>query len=298
MARTKYSLGEINQAKEKAPAIDKYRVLEELEKYLTFEKRLSKQNTRAIIRGTRYLIEHYNVTMPCLDDAIRIEEDMRSRGVKNSTIRLRLYDLEYLAESMGIHLKVKKPKKVKNLGPEIMSTGEARALLDAAHNLRDKAVIAVLLYAGLRNKELCNLYTSDLDLKNRLLYVKDHGQGIKNYHERRAVLSQECSTILREWIEVRPSVDNPRLFITMYGGRLTQNRLEKIVKDTAKRAGLNKRIYPHIARHTCATNMLRAGVPLTEVMLQLGHHSLQSTMIYLHADMEGLKESIDKGFKY
>jgi len=298
MSRTKYNLGQITQPTIKPTAIDKFAVLEELEKYLTYEKRLSRQNTRAIIRGARYLIERYNVTMPCLDDAMRIEEDMRGRGVKNSTIRLRLYDLEYLAASMELHLQIKKPKRTKNLGPAFLSPVEARALLDAARNQRDKAIIAVLLYCGLRNKELCNLHTSDLDLKNRLLYVKDNGQGIKNYHERRAVLTQECAQILKDWLSCRSSVNCPMLFVTMYGDKINQGRLEKIIRDTAQSAGISKRVYPHMLRHSCASNMLKAGVTVTEVMLQLGHQSLQSTMIYLHGDLAGLRESIDKQFKY
>lgn len=295
-SRKQFDFGSLAKQEPQKPYFNKAKVLTDLESYLINQRELSPYNARTTVRGVKYLIEHYGVTTPTQDDATRIKEDMRSRGLKDTTICLRLYDLEYLAESMGIPLKVKKPRRTKTIPPTYLSMQEARTLLDAATNRRDHAILAVLLYCGLRNSELCGTRLQDVDLKNRILYVRGK---TKNKHERKAVISQECAKILSDWIEVRPAIpNNDRLFITVYGQPLTQNRLERIVSLTAKRAGIDRRVWCHSLRHVCASNMLRMGIPITEVAIQLGHRSLQSTMIYLHGDLEGLKQNIDKKFFY
>jgi integrase/recombinase XerD len=105
---------------------------------------------------------------------------------------------------------------------------------------------------------------------------------------------------LKEWVEIRPQIDDEQaLLLNTFGQRLTRSGVHKIVANTAKEAGItDKRVYTHLLRHTCATNMLRSGIPITDVALQLGHRNLSSTMVYLHGDLAGLKESVDKRFVY
>lgn len=278
--------------------MDKELFIAEFEKFLLYEKRYSTHNVRNILQRVRRIVYDYNVIKPCQDDAIIVEERQRSKGNNNKTISHFLNALELLAEYHGDVLKLRRPKQTVRQ-PEFLNIIEARALLQATANKRDKATIAVLLYCGLRNKELCALDVEDVDLTNRVLWIRDRGQGIKNRHERKTVLSQDCADTLKEWLSVRPQIDgNNALFITVYGDRITCDRLERIVRETGKTAGIEKRVYPHMLRHSCASNMLKTGIPITEVMLQLGHRSLSSTMIYLHGNVEGLKESIDKNFTY
>ena len=205
--------------------------------------------------------------------------------------------MEYLAASMGLELKIKKPKRVKT-ERSYLSVAEARAMLDVCSTQRDKAIIALLLYTGLRSNELCSTEIEDLDSKNHILMVRDHGQGIKNYTERNVIIAPDGMKILEGWTSVRPIDKDPNLFLNIYGKRLSQKQLQNIVNNVARRAGIEKHVYPHLLRHTCASNMIKSGVPITEVMLQLGHKSLQSTMIYLHGDIKTLKENIDKKFRY
>jgi integrase/recombinase XerD len=219
-------------------------------------------------------------------------------GNNNRTIIHFLQALESIAEYQGIDLKIKRPKLTVKV-PDYLNAVECRALLDAANNRRDKALIAVLLYCGLRNKEICSLDLEDIEIKNRILWIRDRGQGIKNRHERKAILSKEAVKLLNDWLMIRPRIeDNNALFVTLYGDRFRTERLDRSIRDTAKRAGINKRVYPHLLRHSCATNMIKSGIPITEVMLQLGHRSLSSTMIYLHGNIDDLKNNVDKKFTF
>jgi site-specific recombinase XerD len=289
-------LGAIPLARQ--PQIQIEQFLQDLEKHLEYEKRYSKNNIHIILQRIRRLITYYKVELtPCQDDAIRIEEDLKAHNSRPDTIRHYLRALELMAEYQGVPLKVKKPKTVFRL-PEILSLVECRAMMSSCSYKRDLAMINIFLYGGLRNKELINLDLQDVDIKTRILWVRDRGENIKNRHERKVVMTAECSRIVQEWIHTRPDAQTKALFITEHGKRITKDRVERIIRDIGKKAGITKRVYPHLLRHTCASMMLRSGVSLTDVALQLGHRSLSSTMVYLHSDVESLKENVDKKFRY
>ena len=263
-----------------------------------YEKRYSPYNVFQLTSLATRIIECYGITTPCIEDAYRIEEDLRAKNIKTSTIKHYLRVLELLGEYKGLPLKIHKPKTIYAI-PKALNTTECKSLITACDNLRDQAIVSILIYCGLRSKELCDLKIDDIDLKNRFIYVRDHGKGIKNRHERKVIMSHDCAKNVKLWTEVRPTLDdNDSLFFTVNGEKLTGLRLNRIIKSIARKAGLSENVYTHLLRHTCATNMLRSGIPITEVALQLGHRSLSSTMVYLHADVEGLKESIDKKFVY
>lgn len=278
--------------------IDKEKLLSDVQRWLQYEKRFSAHNIKNTMGRMRRVICFYGVTRPCQEDAIHIEESQRSGGSSNKTIIHYLTALELLAAYNGDLLKLRKPKlTVKQ--PQYLNAVECRALLEAASNKRERAILAILMYCGLRNKELCSLDIEDVDFNNRLLWIRDRGQGIKSRKERKAVMSQDCANTVAAWLTERQKVGGNALFITVYGDRINCDRLERIVRDTGRQAGLDKPVWPHLLRHSCGSNMIRAGIPITDVMIQLGHSDLSSTYRYLHGSLDGLKQSIDgKAFVY
>lgn len=157
---------------ERHPLRIEERILE-LEKFMLYEKRYSKNNVQHHIARMTQLITMYQVGLePCQDDAIRIEEDLKTRNIQPATVRHYLRALELMSECQGVPLKLKKPKAVHKVY-DIPSLAECRALMAACTNLRDLAIVNVLLYTGVRNKELINMDLEDLDLKNKILYVRD-----------------------------------------------------------------------------------------------------------------------------
>lgn len=271
-----------------------YTILSRLENWLRFEKRASEISTKAVLGSAKYLLTHYEIRTYNQDTAIMIEKDMFAKGLRPKTITNRLLVFQYLAEIHGVKLKLKKPKNVK-MQKDYLTPIESRALIEAAVSVRDKAVIAMFLYTGLRVTSLSCLKLSDVDLFHRTAIVRI---GTKNYQEHKVIISNDCLKILKQWLDIRPANASPELFLNQYGEKLEVKRIESIVKSTARRAGIEKRVFPHMLRTTCATNMLKAGIPITEVALQLGHKNLSSTMIYLVSNIDDLKESIDKKFVY
>jgi integrase/recombinase XerD len=199
---------------------------------------------------------------------------------------------------MGISLKIKPPRITKTEA-DFLSIAECRALLNACTNLRDYTIVMILLTTGLRNSECTRIRTSqDVDLKNLQITIRDRGEGMKNYQEKKVLLTKQCAETLKRWVEYRATlkIDNDYLFITTSGEPFAgRERLNKLIKGIAQRAGINRPVTCHMLRHSAAVAMLRAGMPLTSVSRQLGHTSVSTTTeYYLHATYDDLREDIKK----
>lgn len=275
-------------------SLDKEKILDNLLKYIKYEKHYSIVNIDVTMKEGKYLLKKYNICQFDIETAHKIEDDMNSRGLASKTIINRLYDFELMAAANGITLTIKKPKKIKTK-KEYLSIPESRALLEAAQNTRDKAIIAMILYTGIRVTSLTSITMDCIDLTNRTIIVR---QGTKNYSEYKVILSKQCVEILREYLKCRPQNEAPQLFLNCYGEKLHARSITRIIKNIAIQAGIEKRVFAHMLRTTCGTNMIKAGVPITEVALQLGHTNLNSTMIYLVGNEDDLRKSIDDRYIY
>lgn len=156
---------------------------------------------------------------------------------------------------------------------------------------RDRAILLLALQTGLRVSELINLDCSDVVLGVGA-HVRCEGKGRK---ERSTPLRRDAAKILAAWLKERSGGDDEPVFPTIRGDRLSRDAVEHIVrkytvaasKACASLAG--KRVSPHVLRHSTAMDLLQNGVDRTVIALWLGHESVETTQIYMHADMR-LKE--------
>jgi site-specific recombinase XerD len=184
------------------------------------------------------------------------------------------------------------PKGKRRL-PEVLAVPEAQALVNppmeddrsplrAAQDLRDRAILEVLYAGGLRVSELVGLDLADYDARRGELRVL--GKGNK---ERVALLGQPARRALAAYLEAgRPQLGKPTaaraLFLNRFGGRLTARSVQTLLRQYTLRAGLDKRVTPHVLRHTFATHLLDGGADLRVVQELLGHAQLGTTQIYTH----------------
>ena len=164
--------------------------------------------------------------------------------------------------------------------------------------MRDRAIISVLLYTGMRSRELINLDVEDVDLDNRTIYIHDLEIGGKNHYERDAVIPVQLMKPLAEWLKARPAANTRALFITEDGRRLIRERLYNILKDAGKRARIDQAVSPHLCRHTLATWMVDADINIFIVQRQLGHKDIKSTLVYVHVDNHMVRKAMDAKFTY
>lgn len=195
--------------------------------------------------------------------------------------------------------RVEKPKVRKKL-PKRISKQEAALVLEHAFNVnkhyrferyRNKAVFAVMLYAGLRSKETLSLKVSHVDLENKLISVVN-GKGGK---DRIVPICGALHKILQDYCKDRSRLKKESLcfFTTLRGdGPFTHSGLKKVYEAVRKKSGIN--FSPHKLRHTFATLMLEGGCDIFTLSKMLGHSDIKTTTIYLSASVKHMQEQIVK----
>ncbi len=171
--------------------------------------------------------------------------------------------------------------------PSFLTQEEIEQLLEAPdlskpQGQRDRALIELLYASGLRVSELVNLNLEQVDLHTREIRVR--GKGSK---ERMVLMGKPAATALNAYLnQGRPSLLGEKrtnaIFLNRYGQRIIERRVQKIIQEYAERAGIDKRVHPHMLRHTFATHLLDGSADLRVVQELLGHANLSSTQIYTH----------------
>jgi integrase/recombinase XerD len=179
---------------------------------------------------------------------------------------------------------------------EFLDRAEMDALLAAPDQStwvgrRDRAILIVALQTGLRATELINLRRCDI-VTGTGAHIRCEGKGRK---QRCTPLRQETLKVLDVWLRERAGADSDLLFPTIRGAKLSRDALELIVRRHALLASrsrpslIGKRVSPHVLRHSTAMELLHHGVDQSVIALWLGHESVETTQIYMHADLR-LKE--------
>lgn len=189
---------------------------------------------------------------------------------------------------------IETPRLDKKL-PEVLDLSEVEKLLaqpDPASllGLRDRAMLELLYACGLRVTELLTLKTSDLFFDQD--FIRCFGKGSK---ERIVPVGRSA----RNWTDKYRQGSRPALlkkfstevlFLNNRGRPMSRMGFWKLLKAYAQKAGIKKRVHPHILRHSFATHLLEGGADLRSVQEMLGHADISTTQIYTHVDREYLKE--------
>jgi integrase/recombinase XerD len=173
--------------------------------------------------------------------------------------------------------KIKRPRGEVKL-PTVLSQEEVEKMISVTSNIKHKAILLLTYSAGLRRQELQQIKPSAIDSKRMLVQVSQ-GKGKK---DRLTILSKKALEILRiYYAQYRPKV---YLFETqmIQGQYLAETSLAKIVKNSAKKAGIKKEVSFHTLRHCFATHLMESGVNLKMVQKFMGHNSIRTTARYLH----------------
>jgi tyrosine recombinase XerC len=190
------------------------------------------------------------------------------------------------------------PKRGRRL-PQALTPQDTARLLEAPprdtpQGLRDRALLELLYASGLRVSELVGLNAGDVRMEERELRVRGKGK-----HERITLMGVPARQALAAYLGVRPRLaheDCPALFLNRDGGRLSSRRVQTVLKQYAKRAGLSEDVHPHTLRHTFATHLLDGGADLRVVQELLGHASLGTTQIYTHVSQQKQRVAYEDAF--
>src|SRR6266702_4453009 len=173
--------------------------------------------------------------------------------------------------------------------PVYLRDKELSRLLDAVPNQRDRLIVLVGAYAGLRVSEILNLRIGDLDFEDGMLEVRV-GKGDK---DRTIPMHVLLARALRVHIG---SAQAGWLFPSgrSGSGHLMRRAVQLMIHSAAERAGIVRHVTPHKLRHTFASNLLFAGADLLEIKDLLGHASVSTTQSYAFCRPERLREAVDR----
>lgn len=175
---------------------------------------------------------------------------------------------------------------------DLISIDELTRLLKApdlttTKGLRDKALLELFFSTGLRLSELCSL-NHDLDLSKDEFSIRGKGEKV-----RVVFLSEDAKTAIRAYLKTRKDMAEP-MFVNSSknesAGRLTPRSIERIVKHYAIKAGISKKVTPHVLRHSFATDLLSNGADIRSVQMMLGHANIATTQVYTHITDKQLRE--------
>ncbi len=156
---------------------------------------------------------------------------------------------------------------------------------------RDKAIIEMLFSTGLRVSELANLEITDINFKKEEFSVR--GKGSKH---RVVFLSKSAKDAVKDYIDARKDMSH-HLFVRHDKAKagseplpISSRSVQRIIEKNALIAGINKRVTPHVLRHTFATDLLHNGADIRSVQSMLGHESITTTQVYTHVTDKQLRD--------
>ena len=223
-------------------------------------------------------------------------EGLAGRSIARLLAALRAY-YRHLLNNHGLladpSAGISAPKSPRRL-PATLDVDHLARLLDFAAEdplaRRDRALFELLYSSGLRLAEVVALDRADVDLADASARVT--GKGNKT---RVVPVGRRAREALADWLTLRETLAgaDPALFVSRLGGRLSARAVQQRLRHWADRQGIDRRVYPHLLRHSCASHLLESSGDLRAVQELLGHASLATTQVYTHVDFQYLARVYD-----
>jgi integrase/recombinase XerD len=287
--------------------------LERFQDYLALEAGSSAHTVTSYLRDVTRLAQYassHGANAPDQLSAAQLREFiyfLKDLGLAPTTIRrqisaLRTYYKFLVGEGIAARdpsARIESPKRWRTL-PTVLSVAEIDKLLAAPNTdeplaIRDRALLEFAYATGVRVSELVGLKLQDILFSDGVARV--FGKGAK---ERLIPVGRRALGAVSLYArEIRPTLDRGKgrgiLFLNARGAPLSRVGAWGVIKATARRAGLVKRVTPHTLRHTFATHLLEGGADLRAVQEMLGHADLATTQLYTHVDRDYLR-SVHKSY--
>ena len=271
--------------------------------YLKYEKNLSSETIKKykynLITFEKYILNKninlFDVTQYDIMDFLT--NYFKDKGVSSKTNSITSINnfYIYLVKDKRININpcenIDRPKMKKRL-PDVLTVNEVDKLLDiplhTKEDYRDKAILEVLYATGIRISELTNLKMQDVDFTNKVVRV--FGKGSK---ERIVPINKYALKYLGMYLDIRGSFLKGKLtdyiFLNSKGEAISRESFGLELNKIVKKQGLNKKVTPHMLRHSFATHMLNQGADLRSIQELLGHSDISTTTIYTHVSNEKVK---------
>jgi integrase/recombinase XerD len=199
---------------------------------------------------------------------------------------------QHVRRELGFEGKTPTPRKL----PELLAESEVTSFYETVWNGADTThmvMIKLLLYTGIRNFELANIELNDVDLKALTIRIES-GKGKK---DRYVPLPASFRGELTQYVAAQRKQGTRFLFETRLNDKFTTRWISEIVKRYAVKAGIEKRIYPHLFRHQLLTYLTKKGIVDAKIQLISGHRDRQSLAIYQTMSLADVDEEYQEAMR-
>ena len=246
----------------------------------------SPQTVKAYLYWNRDFLKNVNKTPEEMteDDVKAYVAGKLSSGVEaRSVVLIRAALKFFYDEVLGKKIvNLKTPKIAKKL-PVVLTKEEISQLINSIKNEKHRLIVMLMYSSGLRLSELLNLKVGDLEVEEKIGWVRK-GKGAK---DRLFLLSTKLIEELKEYVAGKEDSD---FIFAGRDGRMTPRNVQKIIKRAIKVAGIEKDVHPHSLRHSLGTHLLEDGIDIRKIQILLGHANLSTTQIYTHVTTDELKK--------
>ncbi|MCR4327555.1 MAG: tyrosine-type recombinase/integrase [Nanoarchaeota archaeon] len=245
-------------------------------------RNFSKQTIKSYIYSVDKFME-FSKDKGLNEDIVKIYTQKKLKDKNPASVRRDLFAIKFFFDKvLKQKINVPNPKKYLSL-PDILTIDEMRKLIEITSNVKHRLIIKLLYGCGLRVSEIVVLKKENINFEEGLIKIILS----KGKKDRFVKIPLSIIKELKNYCEIEKS---KILFPSSRGGKLTKDTIQKIVQNSAKKAGVKKRVYPHLLRHSFATHLLEQGTDLRVIQKLLGHSSIKTTQIYTQISQASIKQ--------
>lgn len=272
---------------------------------------LYKNNYLLIKKYSRRLIEHHDYVKKCiiltvgnkelkdfnLTDISKWMQTMETMVLDDGTIKVRAVNsirsdmnrVRAVIKYMGligeecVNYQLIPVPKAEEVKVGFLYEDEVGAMIEHAYSLRNKLIISLLYSSGIRLSEFIALNRDSI--KDRVFSVKGKGKKC-----RICFIDERTEDLMNEYLKTRNDNSAALVVSNLYKQRMTPTNIQLLIRNSAKRAGITRRVTPHMLRHSFATNFIRNNGNIRYLSRMLGHSNVNTTMMYTHVVDNDLQE--------
>ena len=268
-----------------------------------FEKLLLELKQELIVEGysaktlkmyllySREVLYKINKPVASIDkrDIVGYLAKKKEEGCENATLGLAHAAMQYMFKKylkMHILEEIKIPKKGKTL-PKVLTKDEIRLIFQNTKFGRNRLMLQFMYGSGCRVSEVVKMKVEDLNFKERTAAIR----GGKGNKDRMIILSKDWIHDVKKYLD-KKRIKSEEVFSKKNGKAITTDTVQRIVRESATKAGITKHVTPHCFRHSYATHLLEAGTNIRYIQSLLGHSNLNTTQIYTSVANDQLKKVV------
>jgi len=288
---------------EESVCVDKESILESEKnrfvRWLITERDISHRIAVMYARHILRMLRKLNTMIPSKQMCEGYRDDLLMAGKKNGYVLQIVKSIRHYGRFIGKDLKIKYPRRKEQKLPVFLSETEVKQMLFACRSIKEKLVIMLSGACGLRPNEVARLKISDVNMDTCTISVPT----VKTDSRWEIPVSNDVMGTIKAYLQYeRPhspqdSGDSHCLLLDQYNepyNNMNCRGIRQIIKNIGKRAGIEKRVYPTMLRHSFATLLMKNGCPLPYVQRLMRHRNIQSTLVYAHVVEDGLKEIYER----